>query len=253
MESFLEYVCTRLMGAPDFGSSWCCPFCDSDSAAFHVRPAKGNHPIKFKCFKCEQWGDSVDLLTMFFPKDNIRQRKRRLHLLHKDYEAGVMPSDQSTALFSFRGPAGHRKHKAEVICPKCTTEMHEDELDYLVSDGEFSDETVAMAKSLYEMLEDVSAEEYRKLMKFAQKALEVSAEGGIHPLVLAGQVGFLEWSEGINREHIEQVGHGLADCDHDICMAKKCKSFREAKEAGTLIRPNHKKPFKRAKKRRAVS
>ena len=252
MESFLEYVCTRLMGAPEFGSSWCCPYCDSPSSSFHVRPAKGNHPIKYKCFRCEQWGDSVDLLKLFFPKEAIGQRKRRLHFLHKDYEAGVMP-DESTTVFPFRGSAGHRQKRTEVVCPKCTTEMSKDDLESLVAFDEFEPETIQAAELVAKELEDVSAKKYRWAMRFAQRALELSAKCGVHPLVLAGQIGFLEWSEGMNREHIEQVGHGLADCDQDTCMAQRCKKFREAKEAGTLIRSNHKKPFKRAKKRRVTA
>lgn len=66
--TFLTFVCTHLMGPPVAGTCWRCPYCESSGAAFSVRPPKGALPVKFKCHKCQEWGDEVDLLSFFRPK-----------------------------------------------------------------------------------------------------------------------------------------------------------------------------------------
>jgi hypothetical protein len=71
--SFLELVCRELLGGPAYGRSWHCPHCDprqeSEWASFSVRPPKRKrngeeYPIKFKCHRCQRWGDEHDLLRL---------------------------------------------------------------------------------------------------------------------------------------------------------------------------------------------
>lgn len=70
MVTFLQFVCTELLGQPyrvdKRGAFWVCPFC-GDMDAFHTRPIDRRWPTghkKFKCFNrdCGAWGDAWDLI-----------------------------------------------------------------------------------------------------------------------------------------------------------------------------------------------
>jgi len=71
--SFLSELCHELLGPPDYGSSWPCPFCDPEAesswASFSVRPPLRSHPIKWKCHRCKRWGDEHDLLAFLYHDD----------------------------------------------------------------------------------------------------------------------------------------------------------------------------------------
>ncbi len=78
-ESFLWELCSHLLGPPEYGSSWHCPFCDPDPerkswASFSVRPPLRHYPIKFRCHRCKVWGDEHDLLHKFFHDDEESQQ-----------------------------------------------------------------------------------------------------------------------------------------------------------------------------------
>jgi len=80
--TFLEFVMKRLHGPPP----WSCPFCDSRRGSFSIRPPKDDYPIKFKCFRCGEWGDEYDLMKLFYPEDDYPRRKGRLDVWRLDYE-----------------------------------------------------------------------------------------------------------------------------------------------------------------------
>jgi len=76
------------LGPPAYGSSWYCPFCDPDGggglsqrggkpeskwASFSVRPPFRKYAIKFKCHRCQTWGDEHDLLRKFCDDPEERQ------------------------------------------------------------------------------------------------------------------------------------------------------------------------------------
>ncbi len=94
MKSFLEYVAQRLMGRPVSGSCWRCPFCDSRGPSFSVRPPKPGYPVKYKCFRCGEWGDEYDLLCEFYPEDDYARRRERVEQWRQKYERGA---------YSYRG------------------------------------------------------------------------------------------------------------------------------------------------------
>jgi len=80
--TLLEFVCRRLMGKPVAGSCWRCPFCLSNGPSFFVR----TNMEKFKCYRCGQWGDEMDLLKLFHPQDDYSKRLERMRELRDDYE-----------------------------------------------------------------------------------------------------------------------------------------------------------------------
>jgi hypothetical protein len=75
------------MGPPLSGSCWRCPFCDSSGSSFSVRPPLPNKPVKYKCFRCNVWGDEHDLLKLFHPELNYPGRRRVLARYRDQYEA----------------------------------------------------------------------------------------------------------------------------------------------------------------------
>ena len=101
----LEFVCKRLMGPPVCGSCWRCPFCDSSGSSFSVRPPKGDYAIKFKCFRCDRWGDELDLLEHFYPDEDKSQICARWTKLRHQHES-ARPESKSS--FSLRG-TGHTR------------------------------------------------------------------------------------------------------------------------------------------------
>ncbi len=94
--SFLEFVCTKLMGKPAYGSMWKCPFHDDHSPSFSVRPPKAGHRIRFKCWGCGAWGDEHDLLRLFYPREDYGQRLNRIAELRREYEAAGGESDSTS-------------------------------------------------------------------------------------------------------------------------------------------------------------
>lgn len=63
MLTFLEFVARKLMGPPHAGRRcWRCPWCDSRSPCWHVRPPSADGRERFGCYRCGAWGDAHDLL-----------------------------------------------------------------------------------------------------------------------------------------------------------------------------------------------
>lgn len=89
--TFLEFVCRDLMGPPVVGKCWRCPFCDSPKPSFSVRPPKGDLPIKFKCHRCQEWGDQLDFMRLFYPEVSAPQRYRMLRELKREYDRSCQP------------------------------------------------------------------------------------------------------------------------------------------------------------------
>jgi len=63
----LRWIAEHLMGPPGNGprgNSWRCPFCKpkrarpgGHAASLSILPPDGQHPVKFKCHKCDAWAD----------------------------------------------------------------------------------------------------------------------------------------------------------------------------------------------------
>src|SRR5262249_34192946 len=73
--TFLEYVADFLELHRGYGASCYCPYCDPhcESAwmSFSIRPPRQRPdgswlPIKFRCHRCQQWGDARDLIKHFW-------------------------------------------------------------------------------------------------------------------------------------------------------------------------------------------
>lgn len=85
--TLLEFVCHKLLGKPEAGSCWRCPYCDSSGPSFSVRPPKPGKPVKFKCHRCLVWGDEFDLLRHFYADEGYSLRRLRLQDLRAEWEA----------------------------------------------------------------------------------------------------------------------------------------------------------------------
>lgn len=88
--TFLEFACHEELGPPAHGASWHCPCCDpgqdEEWVSFSVRPPKASYPIKFKCHRCQWWGDEHDLLLVLYPGEENRDvRRLRLAELKRMY------------------------------------------------------------------------------------------------------------------------------------------------------------------------
>ena len=95
--TFLEYVCEKLMGPAESGTCWRCPFCDSPRASFSVRPPKKGFRVRFRCFRCDTWGDEFDLAKKFFPEDDYSKRRVRVRRWRIEYESTVFPTGERGA------------------------------------------------------------------------------------------------------------------------------------------------------------
>lgn len=94
--SFLEFCFHRLLGKPVSGSCWNCPVCDSSGASLSVRPPKEEYKVRFKCFRCDWWGDEFDLLREFYKGDDYPRLRIRVEQWRADYEAELAnPSNPS--------------------------------------------------------------------------------------------------------------------------------------------------------------
>lgn len=93
--TFLAFVAHKLMGPPICGSCWRCPFCDPDGdkgASFSVRPPLGDLPIKWKCFRCDGWGDEFDLVKHFHPSWGYDTRKLEVLSLMAEFKSMKEPA-----------------------------------------------------------------------------------------------------------------------------------------------------------------
>jgi hypothetical protein len=88
--TFFEFVCHELLGPPsrspgDGESYWECPRCCSPK--FHTKPHRPPFKDRFKCFRCDFWGDAADLILLRYPEDDYDARVACLHQLHQQHEA----------------------------------------------------------------------------------------------------------------------------------------------------------------------
>lgn len=91
--TFLEYVCTKLLGRPlstngKGESYWECPYCESPK--FHTRDVSPRYPAgqqKFSCYRCSKWGDAWDLLEHLYLNEGHQRLMRRWKKLREDWEA----------------------------------------------------------------------------------------------------------------------------------------------------------------------
>jgi hypothetical protein len=57
---------------------------------------KGNHAIKWRCHRCRQWGDELDLLWRFHPDLNYPKRMALAAELREEFEATPFPPHGDT-------------------------------------------------------------------------------------------------------------------------------------------------------------
>src|SRR6266852_4708572 len=90
--NFLDFVVHELWGPPRYGEdNWHCPFCDpmkEEWVSFTVLPPKDNLPIKFRCHRCQRWGDEFDLVKFFY-KVNYESSKLVVAELLERYRRSV--------------------------------------------------------------------------------------------------------------------------------------------------------------------
>ena len=89
--TFLEYVIERHLGPPAYRgcnyATWLCPFHNDHHPSFTTRPHEKRFKDRWTCFGCGEWGDEMDFLRLFFPKEDYNARLGRLRELCSEYEA----------------------------------------------------------------------------------------------------------------------------------------------------------------------
>jgi hypothetical protein len=210
--TFLVFVCERLMGKAYSGTCWRCPFCESNHGCFSVRPPKGDYPIKYKCFRCGEWGDEFDLIKHSHPDDDYRTNVKRWRRLLNEYEA-AHPSDAAeTVQISSRGTGPINEHTFAYIpdSPIASAEYHAAIESVLEQQNYQSSDSRTTAKTLRLL--------YRVLM--------VCVENRLHPLGLAEWVEFCAVHEEHKADHLDEVGVTTLDCDILTCKATFCMKAR---------------------------
>lgn len=91
---FLETVIAHYIGPPharigsDDRAAWYCPFCDSSNPRLQIKPPDGKRKTRWKCFRCERWGDEFDFLRNMFPERNYEWRMDTLDQLKEGKQVG---------------------------------------------------------------------------------------------------------------------------------------------------------------------
>jgi hypothetical protein len=85
--TFLHFLVERHLGRPSAGGLWHCPFHDDTNPSFSVRPPKGDHKIRYKCWGCGAWGDEDDFLKRYLGVKDYEERLHLLEQLRQEYEA----------------------------------------------------------------------------------------------------------------------------------------------------------------------
>lgn len=205
MMTFLEFVCRRLIGRPSGSSlcrAWRCPSCQDGKRTLTVRPPKGNYRIRFKCHKCQWWGDEADMMRHFHPTENYPQHRARLDLWHEEYqrdvEAGTLPDAGGPApalSFSPRSPGT----TPPPVNPAMPAEQRE-----------------ALETALDKVRDALSAEERRALVRAARLA----ADGEVPLQLLAEDCAcYEEWLVW------EELGHQIS-CPDWGCPRACCRACR---------------------------
>ena len=173
-----------------------------------MRPHRPPYKDRFTCWVCGSWGDEFDLLLKFWPGSNFEQRRVRLAGWQVEFERQAR-REELTSLHRGLGSRGMenvygRDPREDEFCPE-------------------SDAAIA------ELMPHVTArtpEELSEKLLLMQRALQVCAKYGLHPLGLAGRVGFEEWTRPVDMRHIAEVGISLAVCDANTCKATYCVEQR---------------------------
>ena len=101
--TFLEYVATTLLGQRR-GNYWTCPFCEHRTPSFQVRvPDDPLAKQRWKCHRCQKYGDDCDLLkrmTCPNPGEQFAERDRlRVEFL-------ALPPEPAPTRRTFSSPRG---------------------------------------------------------------------------------------------------------------------------------------------------
>src|SRR4051812_32597009 len=102
-DTFLEYVCERLLGPParrtgTYGESyWLCPFHNDSNPSFHTMPDKSHLKHRWMCFGCGMRGDAADLMKERIPGEDWPTRKRRLDQWRHVYEQELKGAQAGTS------------------------------------------------------------------------------------------------------------------------------------------------------------
>jgi hypothetical protein len=189
--TFLEYVCRRLLGHPS-GGSFCCPYCDHNRLT--VRQPDGDKPIKFRCHRCQKWGDEMDLLRDVAGIGNYTDRMERRAEMHADY----------------------LRDGADTPVPSRGDRRREE----LIDEQQFSEACNAAIETL---LADVPEPPLRESdgagLKLAVKALELVAQSRLHPLAVARRLEFEISRSLMEAEH-------MAECDDPECECICCRALK---------------------------
>lgn len=216
----LHYVVLELMGPPDEDRAgedrWRCPWCEH--RGFHIRPHKPAYKDRWACWSCHEWGDALDLVRHFHPRETYGQRLDRLEQLRAEYR---QIKQSEPLVFS---PRGSGSRAIEVVCPECTAAMDHDELQEYVSEREFGDDVrkatrelmTAFEHSMDEIGVQVTGAVFEKVFRVIQLPLTMTAARGMHPLVMASQVGFRSWTHRQELDHARSCDD--AECDAGICL-----------------------------------
>jgi len=86
--TLLGYVTRKLLGPPTTGNSWPCPFCGGNHATFNVRYEDTPKP-KFRCFRCNEWGDVFDLVKLFNPALDFEKRQQLVAQYQAEFNEAV--------------------------------------------------------------------------------------------------------------------------------------------------------------------
>jgi len=70
-----------------------------------VRPPKAGYKVKFKCWRCGEWGDEFDLMKDAYPNEDYPSRRVRLEQWRRDYER------EATSIL--RGPGSTKNMKQQ--------------------------------------------------------------------------------------------------------------------------------------------
>ncbi len=209
--TFLEYLLTDLIGEPirsrgNGESYWLCPVCDSPK--FHTMPHKAQFRDRALCWHCGFRGDAADMTQEFFPDEPWTDRQARIDAAHERYKAG-RANDLHPP-----GAAGMEKAKDGYLKFK-----YGDNYDPHVD--EFDAPADAAVLDLLQDFKKNSPGEFELVapFKIAERALEVCADRGLHPLAFAGRCQAEAWFRELDREH-------LAGCHDPNCEAAVCRRAR---------------------------
>jgi len=105
MKTPLEMLLTKVIGEPyktgEHGQSFfVCPCCEAKESKFGTLPDVPNEKHRFKCWRCEFWGDIDDAMRPRFPDSRIEELFGKDATSDRPDKSGGKPSDESNSDFS---------------------------------------------------------------------------------------------------------------------------------------------------------